>query len=61
ARLAKTLILRPFEIEKSVAVWTIASYKQTPKHWSRTTFRQARDHLWDIRVSLQEIHQYTKK
>ena len=39
ARLENLLILRSHELEKSVAVWSLASYKHTQKHWSRTTFR----------------------
>lgn len=38
ARLEKVLILRSHELESSVAVWALASYKHTQKHWSRTTF-----------------------
>ena len=40
-RLETTMILRAYELEKSLAVWALASYKHTQKHWSRTTFRAA--------------------
>jgi tetratricopeptide (TPR) repeat protein len=41
ARLETTMILRSYELERSLAVWALASYKHTQKHWSRTTFKAA--------------------
>ncbi len=54
-RLGKTVILRSFEIEKSIAVWTLASYKHTQKHWSRTTFGRAHDLLRNVSASMQSV------